>query len=75
MFWTVTFTRLAESVATALPKKYGGRPDLEKGERMLAVATEGGIVLTLSGPPARHADQAGGPDTPRYRSTVNAPAA
>ena len=75
MFWTVTFTRLAESVATALPKKYGGRPDLEKGERLLAVATEGGIVLTLSGPPARHADQAAGPVTPRFRSTVNAPAA
>ena len=74
MFWTVTFNRLAESVATALPKKYGARPDLEKGERMLAVATEGGIVLTLSGPPARHADQAAGPVTPRYRSTVNAPA-
>ena len=75
MFWTVTFTRLAESVATALPKKYGGRPDLEKGERLLAVATEGGIVLTLSGPPARQAAAVASPATPRYRSTVNAPAA
>lgn len=75
MFWTVTFTRLAESVASALPKKYGGRPDLEKGERLLAVATEGGIVVTLSGPPARPAAAVASPATPRYRSTVNAPAA
>jgi hypothetical protein len=75
MFWTVTFTRLAESVATALPKKYGGRPDLEKGQRLLAVATEGGIVLTLSGPPARQAAAVASPAAPRYRSTVNAPAA
>jgi len=72
MFWTVTFKRLAESVVTALPKTYGARPDLEKGERLLAVATEGGIVVTLSGPPARKADQAVSPATPRYRSTVNA---
>ena len=74
MFWTVTFSRLAESVATALPKTYGARPDLAKGQRLLAVATEGGIVLTLSGPPAHRADAVTGPATPRYRSTVNAPA-
>jgi len=74
MFWTVTFNRLAESVVTALPKTYGARPDLAKGQRLLAVATEGGIVLTLSGPPARRADTVASPVTPRYRSTVIAPA-
>ncbi len=74
MFWTVTFRRLVDSVATAVPTTYGARPDLEKGQRLLAVATEGGIVLTLSGPPARQADAVSGPATPRYRSTVNAPA-
>ena len=74
MFWTVTFNRLAESVATALPKTYGARPDLERGNRLLAVATEGGIVLTLSGPPAHRADAVASPVTPRYRSTVIAPA-
>jgi hypothetical protein len=74
MLWTVTFNRLAESVASALPKTYGSRPDLAKGDRLLAVATEGGIVLTLSGPPARQAAAAAGPAAPRYRSTANAPA-
>jgi hypothetical protein len=74
MFWTVTLNRLAESVATALPKTYGARPDLAKGQRLLAVATEGGIVLTLSGPPPRQAGAMTGPVTPRYRSTVTAPA-
>ena len=74
MFWTVTFRRLAGSAPTGLPKTYGARPDLEKGERLLAVATEGGIVLTLSGPPPRQAGAVAGPVTPRYRSTVNAPA-
>lgn len=75
MFWTVTFKRLAGSVTNALPRTYGARPDLEKGNRLLAVATEGGILLTLTGPPERTADQAAGPvTTPRFRSTVNAPA-
>lgn len=75
MFWTVTFKRLVDSVGTTVPRTYGARPDLEKGERLLAVATEGGIVLTLSGPPARQPAAVASPASPRYRSTVNAPAA
>lgn len=75
MFWTMTFKRLAGSVSNVLPRTYGARPDLEKGNRLLAVATEGGILLTLSGPPEPHAEEAAGPaTTPRFRSTVNAPA-
>ena len=33
------------------PKTFAARPDLETGMRLLAMATEGGILLTLSGPP------------------------
>lgn len=75
MFWTMTFKRLTGSVTNALPRTYGARPDLEKGNRLLAVATEAGILLTLSGPPESQAEQAAGPaSTTRFRSTVNAPA-
>ena len=53
MFWTLTVQRLVGASVQAMPKVYGARPDLETGERMLAVATEGGIVLALSGPPPK----------------------
>jgi hypothetical protein len=78
MFWTLTVRRLvgAGTPATAWPKCYGARPDLETGQRMLALATEGGIVLTLSGPPSAKAEGAAGTagaTGPQYRSTVHAP--
>ncbi len=72
MFFTLTVRRLVGNPAVPMPKVYGARPDLETGRRMLAVATEGGIVLTVSGPPP-----ARGPSPavsgPVFRSTVHAP--
>ncbi|MGD0485029.1 MAG: hypothetical protein ABSB58_10350 [Gemmatimonadales bacterium] len=81
MFWTLTVRRLvgAGTPATVWPKTFGARPDLETGQRMLAVATEGGIVLTVSGPPPAKAEGAAGAagtagaTGPQYRSTVHAP--
>jgi hypothetical protein len=76
MFWTLTVNKLVGSPGpgkTAWPKTYGARPDLETGQRMLAVATEGGIVLTVSGPPPAKAEGMGGATAPQYRSTVHAP--
>jgi len=76
MFWTLTVRRLvgAGTPIAALPKTYGARPDLETGQRMLAVATEGGIVLTVSGPPPAKPDAPAGATGPQYRSTVQTPA-
>ena len=51
MFWTLTVRRLADAVAGGFPKRFGSRPDLETGRRLLAVATEGGIVSAVSDPP------------------------
>lgn len=75
MFWTLTVRRLvgAGTPATAWPKCYGARPDLETGQRMLALATEGGIVLTLSGPPTATPEVPVVAAGPHYRSTVHTP--
>lgn len=51
MFWTLTVRRLADAVAGTFPKRFGSRPDLETGQRLVAVATEGGIVVAVSDPP------------------------
>ena len=51
MFWTLTVRRLADAVAGGFPKRFGSRPDLETGRRLVAVATEGGIVVAVSDPP------------------------
>lgn len=74
MFWTLTVRRLADAVAGGFPKRYGSRPDLETGKRMVAVATEGGIVVAVSDPPPSGA-RAPSPQTPlpQFRSTVGAP--
>jgi hypothetical protein len=76
VFWTLTVRRLvgAGTPATAWPKCYGARPDLETGQRMLALATEGGIVLTVSGPPTAQPEAPAVPAGPQYRSTVHYPA-
>ncbi len=74
MFWNLTVRQLADAVAGGFPKRYGSRPDLETGKRLVAVATEGGIVVTVSDPPpagARAAAQQ--PAAPQFRSTVNSP--
>jgi hypothetical protein len=76
MFWTLTVRRLADAVAGGLPKRFGARPDLETGKRMVAVATEGGIVVTVSDPPplgGRAAPQPAPAPQPRFRSSVGAP--
>lgn len=76
MFWTLTVRKLVGSpgpAKTAWPRRFGARPDLETGQRMLCVATEGGIVLTVSGPPPVKAEGAAGGTGPVYRSTVHAP--
>ena len=74
MFWNVTLRRLGGAPATRFPKTFDGRPDLESGQRMLAVATEAGILVTMAGPPpARTAEDAESPPVPRFRSTVRAP--
>ena len=51
MFWNMTIRRLGASAIPVFPTTYAARPDLETGIRLLAMATEGGILLTLSGPP------------------------
>ena len=51
MFWNMTIRRLGASAIPVFPTTYAARPDLETGTRLLALATEGGILLTLSGPP------------------------
>jgi len=51
MFWNMTIQRLGGSTVPVFPKTYAARPDLETGMRLLAMATEGGILVTLSGPP------------------------
>jgi len=75
VFWTLTVRRLvgAGTPATAWPKCYGARPDLETGQRMLALATEGGIVLTVTGPPTARPEAPVVAAGPHYRSTVHTP--
>ena len=76
MFWTLTVNKLVGAPGpgkTAWPKTYGARPDLETGQRMLAVATEGGIILTVSGPPPAKAEGSAAVTGPQYRSTAHAP--
>jgi hypothetical protein len=51
MFWNMTIRRLGGAAVPIFPKTFAARPDLETGTRLLAMATEGGILLTLSGPP------------------------
>ncbi len=51
MFWALTVRRLADAVAGGFPRRFGSRPDLESGKRLVAVATEGGIVTAVSDPP------------------------
>ena len=51
MFWNMTIRRIGGAAVPIFPKTYAARPDLETGTRLLAMATEGGILLTLSGPP------------------------
>ncbi len=51
MFWSLTVRRLADAVAGGFPRRFGSRPDLETGQRLVAVATEGGIVAAVSDPP------------------------
>jgi hypothetical protein len=73
MFWNFTVRRLGGTpVDATFPRTYGARPDLETGERLLVIATEGGILLTRCAAPTPRATEAG-PATPRFRSTVNAP--
>lgn len=73
MFWNLTVRRLGGApVDATFPRTFGGRPDLETGERLLVIATEGGILLARCTPPAPRLPDAG-PATPRFRSTVNAP--
>jgi len=73
MFWSLTVRRLGGApVGPALPRCFGARPDLETGERLLVVATEGGVLLTRCDPPPRGAERPSLP-TPRFRSSVAAP--
>ena len=51
MFWNMTIRRLGGAAIPLFPKTFAARPDLETGTRLLAMATEAGILLTLSGPP------------------------
>ncbi len=51
MFWTLTVRRLTDAVAGTFPRRFGSRPDLETGQRLVAVATEAGIVVAVSDPP------------------------
>jgi hypothetical protein len=75
MFWTLTVRRLADVVASGFPKRFGSRPDLETGRRLVAVATEGGIVVAVSEPPPSKARAAATvtPPPPAYRSTPAPP--
>ena len=51
MFWNMTFRRLGGIPGPHLGAGIAARPDLETGNRLLAVATEAGVVVALSGPP------------------------
>lgn len=51
MFWNMTIRRLGGAAIPVFPKTYASRPDLETGARILAMATEGGILIALTGPP------------------------
>ena len=76
MFWTLTVNKLVGAPGPAKPywpHQYGARPDLETGQRMLAVATEGGIVLTVTGPPTARPEAPVVAAGPHYRSTVHTP--
>jgi hypothetical protein len=50
MFWNMTIRRLGGPAVPVFPRTWAGRPDLETGTRFLAMATEGGILVTLAGP-------------------------
>jgi len=72
MFWNLTVRRLGgDPLGPALPRTYGGRPDLETGERLLVVATEGGVLLARCSAPNPPSSGSGQP-TPRFRSSVGA---
>ena len=75
MFWTLTVRRLAGAVAGGFPKRFGSRPDLETGQRLVAVATEGGIVAAVSGPPPgpSRGSAASAPVPPAYRGPATPP--
>lgn len=71
MFWALTVRRLAGRGASGRPDRVGSRPDLETGRRLLAVATEGGIVVVVNEPPPVPPRSAAEPrSAPRFRSTV-----
>jgi hypothetical protein len=68
VFLACTVRRLSGAVAGGFPRRFGARPDLESGRRLVAVATAGGIVAALSGPPP-----AGGPPATRLPSRLRSP--
>jgi hypothetical protein len=51
MFWNMTNRRLGGAAVPLFPRTYAARPDLETGTRLLAMATEAGLLFFLSGPP------------------------
>jgi hypothetical protein len=86
MFWTLTVRRLTDAVAGTFPRRFGSRPDLETGQRLVAVATEAGIVAAVSDPPparvataaslapaARNSAAAAVPLAPAQRQSAAAP--
>ena len=70
MFWALTVRRLADAVVTGFPKRFGSRPDLETGKRLVAVATEGGIVTAVSEPPPSVPRPAPQPAAPAYGASA-----
>jgi hypothetical protein len=76
MFWNMTIRRLGGATIPLFPKTWAARPDLATGQRLLAMATEGGILFFLSGPPPaaqRPAPPGGGGPGGTPRDTAGRP--
>ena len=66
----LTLRQAGGSVSATLPKEMAGRLRLEPGDRVLAVETERGILLTPYDPDVEHALAIAGKAAKRYRNAL-----
>ncbi len=66
----ITVRRVGGSVGTTLPKEMADRLDVEPGDRMLAVETEDGILLTPYDPTTERSLAIAARAAKRYRNAL-----
>jgi len=66
----VTLRQAGGSVSATLPKDMAGRLRLEPGDRILAVETDGGILLTPYHPDTERALRAAARAAKKYRNAL-----